>query len=99
MFSTARTQACVAKVLAKGKGANVRLALGNLYRAGAPTGPVVMALYGVARAAGLDSVSVSWTGGVALAMVATLVMLAVGWVATLGAYTTTPARVLRDRRL
>jgi len=55
--------------------------------------------YGVARAAGLDSVSVSWTGGVALAMVATLVMLAVGWVATLGAYTTTPARVLRDRRL
>lgn len=34
----------MAKVLAKGKGANVRLALGNLYRAGAPTGPVVMAL-------------------------------------------------------
>lgn len=34
----------MAKVLAKGRGANVRLALGNLYRAGAPTGPVVMAL-------------------------------------------------------
>ena len=55
--------------------------------------------YGVARAAGLGSASVSWTGGVALAMAATFVMLAVGWVATLGAYTTTPARVLRDRRL
>lgn len=53
--------------------------------------------YGVARAAGLGSVSVSWTGGVALAMAATFVMLAVGWVATLGAYTTTPARVLRNR--
>jgi putative ABC transport system permease protein len=34
----------MAKVLAKGKGANLRLALGNLYRVGAPTGPVVMAL-------------------------------------------------------
>jgi len=53
--------------------------------------------YGVARAAGLGSVSVSWTGGVALAMAATCVMLAVGWVATLSAYTTTPARVLRNR--
>jgi putative ABC transport system permease protein len=34
----------LAKALAKGKGANLRLALGNLHRAGAPTGPVVMAL-------------------------------------------------------
>ena len=34
----------LAKVLAKSKGANVRLGLGNLFRAGAPTGPVVMAL-------------------------------------------------------
>lgn len=34
----------MARVMAKGKGANMRLALGNLYRAGAPTGPVVMAL-------------------------------------------------------
>lgn len=34
----------LAKVLARGRGAHVRLALGNLYRAGAPTGPVVMAL-------------------------------------------------------
>ncbi len=34
----------LAKILARGKGATVRLALGNLYRAGAPTGPVVMAL-------------------------------------------------------
>lgn len=34
----------LARVLAKGRGAHVRLALGNLYRAGAPTGPVVMAL-------------------------------------------------------
>ncbi|MCW9002887.1 MAG: hypothetical protein OQJ87_09235, partial [Rhodospirillales bacterium] len=33
-----------AKVLSKGKSANLRHALGNLYRAGAPTGPVVMAL-------------------------------------------------------
>jgi len=53
--------------------------------------------YGVARAAGLGSVSVSWTGGVVLAMAATFVTLAVGWVATLSAYTATPARVLRNR--
>jgi putative ABC transport system permease protein len=53
--------------------------------------------YGVARAAGLGSVSVSWTGGVVLAMAATFVTLAVGWVATLSAFTATPARVLRNR--
>ncbi len=34
----------LAKVFSKGKSANIRLALSNLYREGAPTGPVVMAL-------------------------------------------------------
>jgi len=34
----------LAKVLAKGRSAPLRLALGSLHRAGAPTGPVVMAL-------------------------------------------------------
>jgi len=43
-YALGRGLSRLAKVLAKGKGANVRLALGNLYRPGAPTGPVVMAL-------------------------------------------------------
>jgi len=34
----------LAKFLAKGRGAHLRLALSNLYRSGSPTGPVVMAL-------------------------------------------------------
>lgn len=34
----------LAKKISTGRSASVRLALGNLYRAGAPTGPVVMAL-------------------------------------------------------
>jgi len=55
--------------------------------------------YGVTRAAGLDSVSISWTGGVALAVAATFVTLAVGLLTTLGAYTAVPARVLQNRRL
>jgi len=55
--------------------------------------------YGVARAAGLGNVSVSWTSGITLAMVAIFVTLAVGLVSTLGAYTAAPARVLRNRRL
>jgi putative ABC transport system permease protein len=55
--------------------------------------------YGVGRAAGLSSVNISWTGGVALALVATFVTLAVGLAATLGAYTAMPARILRNRRL
>ena len=55
--------------------------------------------YGVARAAGLGGASVSWTSGIALAMAATLVMLVVGLVSTLGAYTASPARVLRNSRL
>lgn len=55
--------------------------------------------YAVAGAAGLGSVSVSWTGGVALALAATLLTLTVGLLATISAYTTTPARVLRNRRV
>jgi len=55
--------------------------------------------YGVAYAAGLGSVSVSWTGSIALAMMAILVTMAVGLVATLGAYGAVPARVLRNYRL
>lgn len=55
--------------------------------------------YGVAHAAGLGSVPVSWTGGVSLTVAATFVILAVGMMATLGAYTATPARFLRNRRL
>jgi len=53
--------------------------------------------YGVTRAAGLGSLSVSWTGGVALSVVAILVTLAVGLLTTMGAYTAVPARVLRKR--
>ena len=55
--------------------------------------------YGVTRAAGLGSVSVSWADGVALAVVAIFVTLAVGLLTTLGAYIAVPARVLRNRRL
>ena len=55
--------------------------------------------YSVAHTVGLDSVSVSWTGGVKMAVVAIFVTLAVGLVATLGAYTVVPARILRDRQL
>jgi putative ABC transport system permease protein len=55
--------------------------------------------YGVARAAGLGNVSVSWTGGIVLGAVATFVILAVGLMATLSAYTAVPARVMRDRRI
>ena len=55
--------------------------------------------YGVARAAGLGNVSVSWSGGMALAGAAIAVTLGVGLLATLGAYTATPARVLRNRGL
>ena len=55
--------------------------------------------YGVTRAAGLGSVSMSWTGGIALALAAIFVTLAVGLVSTLAAYTAAPARVLRNLRL
>lgn len=43
-FALGRGFARAAKRMAKNQSAHVRLALGNLYRAGAPTGPVVMAL-------------------------------------------------------
>ena len=43
-LALARGLARVAQYMARGRGAATRLALGNLYRAGAPTGPVVMAL-------------------------------------------------------
>ena len=62
-----------------------------------PLGSVVA--YGVAQAAGVGSIYVSWTGGIVLAMAAILVSLAVGLVATLSAYTAAPARVLRNRRI
>lgn len=55
--------------------------------------------YGVALTVGLGSAWVSWTGGVALAVVAIFVTLAVGLAATLGAYTAVPARILRNRQL
>ena len=55
--------------------------------------------YGVAHTASLGSVWVSWTGGVALAVVAIFVTLAVGLATTLGAYTAVPARALRNRQL
>ncbi|MCW9035245.1 MAG: hypothetical protein OQJ97_13570 [Rhodospirillales bacterium] len=53
--------------------------------------------FGVAQAAGLGSVSVSWSGGIILAGAAILVTLLIGLAATLSAYTATPARILRDR--
>ena len=55
--------------------------------------------YGVARTAGIAGVTVSWTGGIALAAVTILVTLAVGLVVTLGVYSAKPTRVLRNRRL
>jgi len=55
-------------------------------------------LIAVAAAAGLSGVSLSWIGGITLAATATLLTLVVGLLATFGAYTTTPARVLRSRR-
>ena len=51
--------------------------------------------YGAARAAGLGSASISWASAIALAATATFVTLAVGLLSTLGAYTASPARVLR----
>ena len=74
------------------------LALGSLVAlAAVPLGFGIA--HGVTAAAGLGAVTVSWTGGITLAVAATLLTLTVGLVATLGAYTTTPARVLRNRRL
>lgn len=58
----------------------------------------LMIAFAVAGAAGLGTVSLSWTSGVTLAAAATLLTLVVGLLATLGAYTTTPARILRSRR-
>jgi putative ABC transport system permease protein len=55
--------------------------------------------FAVAQAAGLGSVGVSWAGGFSLAVAAIVTTLFVGFVSTLGAYTTTPARILRDREL
>lgn len=43
-FALGKGLSRLVKRIAKGRGAGVRLALGNLHRAGAPTGPVVMAL-------------------------------------------------------
>ena len=54
--------------------------------------------FAVAGAAGLGAVSLLWAGAVTLAAAATLLTVMVGLLATLGAYTTTPARVLRSRR-
>lgn len=53
--------------------------------------------YGVVYAAGLGSVSVLWTSSIMLAVASTLVTLVVGLLATLGAYTAVPARILRNR--
>jgi len=55
------------------------------------------AAYGVARAAGLGSVSVSWTGGLSLALCAIVVTVIVGLLVTFSTYTAAPARVLRSR--
>lgn len=59
--------------------------------------------YAVALAAGLggggDHVGVALGGAVTLAVIATIVTLGVGMVATLGAYTAIPAKVLRNRGL
>ena len=78
------------------------LGLGALVSlAAVPLGLIIA--YGVALAAGLgsggDDVGVSLGGAVVLAMIAIIVTLVVGMVATLGAYTATPARVLRNRGL
>jgi predicted lysophospholipase L1 biosynthesis ABC-type transport system permease subunit len=57
------------------------------------------AAYGVAYAAGFGSISVPWSGNIALAAIAILVTLVVGLVATLGVYDAKPARILRNSKL
>jgi len=54
--------------------------------------------YAVARVAEFGSASVSWTGGIMLALAAISVTLLVGLVATLGAYSAKPARVLLNSK-
>ncbi|MBT6093953.1 MAG: FtsX-like permease family protein [Rhodospirillaceae bacterium] len=55
--------------------------------------------YGMARAAGVGGVNVSWAGGGQLAIASILVTVAVGLAATLGAYRAKPAQMLRARKL
>jgi len=55
--------------------------------------------YAVAYAAGLGHVGISLAGGAVLAIAATLLTLIVGLLATFSAYATTPARILRNRRV
>ncbi|MDH5188068.1 MAG: hypothetical protein OEW37_03820 [Rhodospirillaceae bacterium] len=59
--------------------------------------------YAVSRAAGLgvggSDIGMSLGDGILLGVIATIVTLAVGMIATLSAYTVTPAKVLRNRAL
>ncbi|HEY9079797.1 ABC transporter permease [Magnetovibrio sp.] len=60
-----------------------------------PLGMTVAA--GVSRAAGLADATIAIGGGVQLALIATLVTVAVGLLATWGAYASAPSRYLRNR--
>ena len=55
--------------------------------------------FGVSQAAGLGSTTVSWSSGIMVAATTTLIVLVVGLATTVGAYTATPSRVLRNRRV
>jgi len=57
----------------------------------------VLIAHAVAGAAGLTDVSLPWTGGLKLAFATTVLTVMVGLAATARAYTTPPARILRDR--
>ena len=95
-------EAVLCKVLGARRGQLLRqvmvefLGLGTLVAlAAVPLGLGIS--YGVTNAAGLGNASMSWGGGVSLALIAILVTLVVGLVVTLSAYTTVPARILRNR--
>ena len=60
-----------------------------------PLGLAVAA--GVSRAAGLTGAPIALGGGLQLALIATMVTVAVGLIATWGAYTAAPSRYLRNR--
>jgi len=60
-----------------------------------PLGLAVAA--GVSRAAGLTGALIALGGGLQLALIATMVTVAVGLIATWGAYTAAPSRYLRNR--
>lgn len=54
--------------------------------------------YGVSRVAGIATVGVPWVGGVALAGITVGLTVVVGLLTTRGAYSASPAQILRDNK-